>query len=62
MCVYTHTPTPTCAVQILMDNKGKLPTDAGSTEGKTEKGTLIITCDFVFVYTVWDIFQQECTQ
>ena len=40
----------------------KLPTGAGSTEGKNEKGTLIITSDFVFVYTVWDIFQQECTQ
>lgn len=62
MCVSTHTHTHTHMYSIDTHGQRKLPTDAGSMEGKNEKGTLIITRDFVFVYTVWDIFQQECTQ
>ena len=60
VCVYT--PPPIHVYSIDTHGQRKLPTDAGSKEGKNEKGTLTVTRDFVFVYIVRIIFQQECTQ
>lgn len=64
MCVSTHKHPPPHIHVYSIDTHGqrKLPTDAGSKEGKNKKGTLTVTRDFVFVYIVWIIFQQECTQ
>lgn len=62
VCLYPHPHPHIHVYSIDTHGQRELPADAGSKEGKNEKGTLTITPDFVFVYIVWIIFQQECTQ